>query len=157
MGKLSPFRAKRQVHKQTFGFRTNAPPPQSKELNPFEHEMYETIASIKHRSRKSYTPYQNKLLKCVKEIQSSDKIFILGDKTSNVYKVSKELYNKLLINNVTKDYRLVNEDLVKEINQEAKEITDQLKIADRVEQHSEAPAFITIKDHQPYKWPYNPH
>ena len=107
----------------TFGFRTNAAPPLSKELNPFEHELYETIASIKHHDRKRYSPYQNKLLKCVREIQNSDKIFLLADKTSNVYTVSKELYNKLLINNVTKDYKLVDEGVVEKINKETTVLT----------------------------------
>ena len=49
---------------------------------------------------------------------------------------------------VTKDYRIIDEDIVKTINKEAKELTEELKIADRVESHSEAPAFVTIKDHK---------
>ena len=82
------------------------------------------------------------------EINKSDKIFLLGDKTTNIYKVSPELYNKMLLDNVTKDYRVAETTTVHDINIEAKILTEELKIADRVEAHSESPAFISIKDHK---------
>ena len=133
----------------TYGFRTSATPPQIKELTSFENELYEMISKIEFRDRKYFSQHQNKLLKCVKDIQDSDKIFLLADKTRNIYKVSPELYNKLLINNVTKDYQIIDSEIVDSINREAKSIAEEMKIADRIEAHSETPAFITFKDHKP--------
>ena len=133
---------------ETFGFRTNVAPPQIKELAPFEHELYELIASIKFREKRSFSIHQRELTKISREINKSDKIFLLGDKTTNVYKVSPELYNKMLLDNVTKDYRVAETTTVDDINIEAKILTEELKIADRVEAHSESPAFISIKDHK---------
>ena len=133
---------------ETFGFRTNVAPPQIKELAPFEHELYELIANIKFRDKRSYTSHQRELTRIAREINKSDKIFLLGDKTTNVYKVSPELYNKMLLDNVTKDYRIAEPETVHDINIEAKIITEELKIADRVEAHSESPAFISLKDHK---------
>ena len=46
---------------ETFGFRTNVAPPQIKELAPFEHELYELIANIKFRDKRSYTSHQREL------------------------------------------------------------------------------------------------
>ena len=121
---------------ETFGFRTNVAPPQIKELAPFEHELYELIANIKFRDKRSYSSHQRELTRIAREINKSDKIFLLGDKTTNIYKVSPELYNKMLLDNVTKDYRVAEPETVHDINIEAKIITEELKIADRVEAHS---------------------
>ena len=134
---------------ETYGFRSSATPPQVKELIPFENELYDMISNVEFTDRKYFTQHQNKLQKCVKSVQESDKIFLLADKTRNIYKVSPELYNKMLINNVTKDYRVIDTKTVDDINGEAKRIADELKIADRIESHSETPAFITLKDHKP--------
>ena len=54
----------------------------------------------------------------------------------------------MLLDNVTKDYRIAEPETVHDINIEAKIITEELKIADRVEAHSESPAFISLKDHK---------
>ena len=133
---------------QTFGFPTNKTPPQIPELIPFENELYETISNIEFKDRKFFTQHQNKLLRSVKEIENSDKIFLLADKTRNIYKVSKDKYSKLLKDNITKDYRLVEQNTVDDINREAKQIAAELGLADRIEAHSEKPAFITLKDHK---------
>ena len=73
---------------------------------------------------------------------------MLADKTRNIYKVSKDKYSKLLKDNITKDYRLVEQNTVDDINREAKQIAAELGLADRIEAHSEKPAFITLKDHK---------
>ena len=106
------------------------------------------IANIKFRDKKSYSKHQRELTRLAREINQSDKVFILGDKTTNIYKVSPELYHKMLIDNVSKDYRVAEPNTVHDINIEAKIITEELKIADRVEAHSESPAFISLKDHK---------
>ena len=65
---------------------------------------------------------KNKLAKQVSEINKRDKVFFMADKTTNIYKVSPEKYHKLLLENVTKDYKLVTEAEVDKINLEAKKI-----------------------------------
>ena len=54
----------------------------------------------------------------------------------------------MLLDNVTKDYRVAETKTVHDINIEDKTLTEELKISDRVEAHSESPAFISIKDHK---------
>ena len=52
-------------------------------------------------------------------------------------------------NNITSDYKKVNNDCLSNINHEAKSITDKLKISDRVEKLALKEAYITVKDHKP--------
>ena len=75
-------------------------------------------------------------------------MFLFADKSSNVYQVSPEFYRKLLLENVTKDYTIVEPETAKDIDEEAQCIASELKLADRIECHSDAPAFITVKDHK---------
>ena len=51
--------------------------------------------------------------------------------------------------NVTSDYKKTDNEFVREIDSEAKTITDKLKISDRVERIALKEAYITVKDHKP--------
>ena len=43
----------------------------------------------------------------VSHINKSEKVFLFGDKTTNIYEVSTESYDKLLMDNITKDFKVV--------------------------------------------------
>merc|ERR1712240_404487 len=57
-------------------------------------------------------------------------------------------YRKLLINNITKDYEKCTDKTLKDINLEAKNLTKNLKINDRIKQLPLKNAYITVKDHK---------
>ena len=61
--------------------------------------------------------------------------------------MSKETYHKLITENNTKDHKPADKEAEEEINREAKSIATELKLADRIERFSEAPAYVTVKDH----------
>ena len=132
---------------ETFGFNTTKSAPQSKELVNFENDLIELVSEVKFKDRIT-NQFQKELRKDVQEIKNSKDIFLLADKTTNIYKVSPENYQKLLTENITKDYKKVPQNLIEETNKEAKEIATGLKIADRVEAMSEKKAYITLKDHK---------
>ena len=85
----------------------------------------------------------------VKIINSSPDLFVPADKTTNLYKVEVNNYEKLLQNSITNKYRKSNENIVRQINLEAKQLAKNLKLDNRIEQLPEKPAFITLKDHKP--------
>ena len=85
----------------------------------------------------------------VKEINSSKTLFVPSDKTTNLYKVNKQDYKKLLLDNVTASYQKIEHSTINDINLEAKIIATKLNLDDRVEALSERNAFITLKDHKP--------
>ena len=112
----------------------------------FENELFDTIPNFKFTDFRS--DFQRKLAQDVREINKSESVFLLADKTTNIYKVSAELYHKLLFDNVTKDYTPVPESVVREINLEAQSIASNLELENRIEQFGDAEAFVSLKDHK---------
>ena len=108
--------------KETYGFRTTKTAPSSPLLKSFEDEVYELLANLEFHERKPNDVFQTKMAETVKKIQETDKIFLFADKTSNIYQVSAENYNKMLTENVTKDYKLVENKKIDNDNAEAKTI-----------------------------------
>ena len=62
--------------------------------------------------------------------------------------MEKEQYEKLLSENITKDYRKADENHTKNINKECKRHAMDLNIENRMEKITERNAFISIKDHK---------
>ena len=65
-----------------------------------------------------------------------------------MYEMNPADYNKLLTENVTKTYKLAEENAAKNINYELKNITTKLKIDNRIEPMTQTQAFISLKDHK---------
>ena len=74
--------------------------------------------------------FQRKLKKDNKKIKSSPNVFILADKTGNIYEYKPEEHSKLLKENITKTYKKAPKNLDYDINFEAKKITDNLDLDD---------------------------
>ena len=80
---------------------------------------------------------------------------MLADKTTNVYKLDVDQYQKLLTDNITANYKKSNSSMKTEIDIEAKNIASKLSIEDRVESYAKRNAYITLKDHKD-NFPNNP-
>ena len=129
-----------------YGFKTEKCPPQNNALIPFENDLFELVHSIKFRT--NINRFQHKLKKDIKEINNSSSIFVPADKTTNLYKVSKENYEKLLKENITVNYKKADISVKNNIDREAKVIANKLNLADRIECYNMNDAFITFKDHK---------
>ena len=84
----------------------------------------------------------------VRTIQSSSKLFIPADKSTNLYKMQVQDYKKLLHENITAKYQKTDRKNINIVNHEAKELAEDLQLDDRIERFSEKQAFITLKDHK---------
>ena len=129
-----------------FKFPTTRAAPKCPMLQPFEDELFDLIKSIKFR--KVRTRFQNKLRSDIKCINDSKNVFVLSDKTGNIYQMDPADYKKLLHENITKDYALDSEDTLKSINTEAANLVARAQITGRIPKYSTSPAFLTIKDHK---------
>ena len=129
-----------------FGFNSEKTPPQNYALTPFENDLYDMIHSITFTKRR--TNLQKQLARDTKDIRSSTDIFVPADKTTNVYKISPNSYNKLLNDNITANYKKVAPSTKKQIDLDAKLIAKTMKLDDRIECLAEREAFITLKDHK---------
>ena len=68
--------------------------------------------------------------------KKTSRVVIFADKTTNAYAVEKDAYNKLLREYITKDYKKADPVLLENINEEAKDITNNLNLSGRVQQYS---------------------
>ena len=63
--------------------------------------------------------FLSKLKDDIKVINNTKEIFVNADKSTNIYKMNKNAYNKYLTENMTKTYKKTNKNKVKTINSEA--------------------------------------
>lgn len=98
--------------------------------------------------KRSLPQFQRKLAEDAMKIKRSPNLFVLADKTTNIYSVKPDRYNKLLSENVSSTYKKVSQTNVNVINREAKTIANKLEVADRIEVMAQTPAYITLKDHK---------
>ena len=133
-------------HNQNYVFRTRNCPAVMEELREFECNLHLTIKNVVFK--KVNNSFQTQLLNYVKKVKESDKMFVPDDKSRNIYFLSKDEYQKLLTENITKAYKMTNRNKVYDINNEAKSIAKQLSADDRRERMYENESYITIKDHK---------
>ena len=136
-----------EVERNTYGFKTPKNAPQHSALTHFENDLSHLLSNLEYKE--SNNSFQKKLKKDVHYINRSRKLFIEADKTSNIYEVEPENYRKLMRDNVTATYTKADDEVERRINIEARELTEQLQISDRVEKITHKNAYITLKDHKP--------
>ena len=135
-----------EVHINNYNFKSENTPPRSTLLDNFEESIFDLVSRIKFNKKPN--KFQNELSEDVKKIKSSTKVYVPADKTTNLYKLEKEHYTKLLQENITKDYQKADKEEKKQIDIEAKRISKQLSLADKIECMAEKDAFLTLKDHK---------
>ena len=69
-----------------------ATPPQNEYLNAFENDMYEMIRNIEFINVRN--EFQDKLKQDLENIQSLKNILAFADKSTNLYELPKESYEK---------------------------------------------------------------
>ena len=131
-----------------YGFKTEHSAPQQKDLIKFENDLISAIANIKFSKHQSKEPFQTQLKNDIRKINNSKNLFVLADKTSNVYEVNPKTYNDLLHNSITNHYTKCATNVEDSINKQAAKITTRLGISERVEKLATKPAYITLKDHK---------
>ena len=92
--------------------------------------------------------FQNNIRRDIAKLKKDGKVIVFADKTSNMYKVDAKQYNKLLLENITKDYRKAPDGTINNINDEAYTMIKRNNIRGKIQKLDESPAFITIKDHK---------
>ena len=120
-----------EKRKITFGFNSANVPTVVQEISKFEEDMWDLVDNIRFSNKK--TTFQKEMENDIKNIKKSKNVFIKADKTGNIYETSPETYKKMLSENITKDYKKTSLQEINRTNLEAKEITEKLKIDDRVE------------------------
>ena len=133
--------------KETYGFKTRMCPGPVQELKEFEKNLWTIVNNIEFRTVKN--SFQNQMKTDIKNIKQSGKVIVPADKSTNLYKVSAEEYEKAMLENITTTYKKSNEEKVSEINKGAYSIAKKLDLDDRMKCLQQCETQITIKDHKP--------
>ena len=90
---------------ENYGLKSLNCPPKIKEIANFGNDLTNLLKSIKFHATKS--SFQRQLTEDIRTIKNTKTTLTFADKTSNVYKVTKEQYEKLLNNAITTSYKKV--------------------------------------------------
>ena len=104
------------------------------------------IRNVEFRSNSN--TFLDKLKVDIERIKSSDNMLVFADKTTNIYEIDRDTYNKLLHDNITKSYQKANIAVKKKIDNETKAFEKRLDLDKKMEQFADRQAFITLKDHK---------
>ena len=116
---------------ERYGLKTLKCPKQVKELVPFKNDLIDMLKVIEFRKVKNQ--FLTKLKNGIKTVKHSKKTLTFADKTSNMYRLSKEEHEQLLTNAVTSTYKKTNNSIKKKINMAGKQILKNNEILYRVE------------------------
>lgn len=148
--------AEEEEEKETFGLKSGRAPPPITRNNYGEHyltikdyvaDLYKMVPQLKMGTYNG-NAHQEKLRGIINNIKTRPEVVVHADKTRNVYLTEKEDYQKMKLEDVTKEYKKVHASHIDKINLEAKSIAEELELDDRLEQYKEKECFITIKDHK---------
>ena len=145
---FSRHQRKKKNNQQGYGLCSFKMLPPVKKLAAFESKLIELGKNIKFQKVKSQL--QNKLKEDIKKINQSDKTLTFADKSSNMYRLTKEKYVKMRRNAITSTYKKTNNNIKKRIDIKGKQIMEHVDkgISDRMEIGSKNTCFITLKDHK---------
>ena len=120
---------------ERYGLKTLKCPKQMKDLVPFENDLIDMLKVIKFRKVKNQ--FLTKLKKDIKTVKQSKKTLTFADKTSNMYRLSKEEHEELLTNAVTSNYKNASNSIKKKINMAGKQILKNNEILNCIEINGE--------------------
>ena len=132
---------------QTYRLKTLNCPPKIKEMELFERDLWDLVNKIKFR--KVSSNFQNQLKEDIKVIKKSKKIFVFTDKTSNIYQIEKDEYNKLTTDGITSAYKKVSDKISNKVNADGKKIIENKAVVNRMLVNGSNSCFISLKDHKP--------
>ena len=95
-------------------------------MNQFGSELYDMAQNIEFEKVKFNFPMQ--LSNDVKNIKKNPKFLVPADKSNNLYELTTEECNKLLIENISKTHKQITVSAINSINTEAKTIAKDYRI-----------------------------
>ena len=134
-----------------FGFKCEGKPPFIPDLCDFERDLLNIPKSLKFRNIRR-SDLQDDLNKFTSNLKKSKDVIVSADKTRNLYRMDVDNYNKLLLENITKEYKKTSMTDVNIVNKKSAELANKLNLADRMEVYTDANANFLVKDHKE-NWP----
>ena len=132
---------------ENYGFKSGLKPTTVPDLIEFENACWNLYNNLEYRQISN--KFQRKIISDLNKAKKAKKIIIPADKTSNQYMCSVPTYEKILTENITKEYKASNITALVETDKKSAEYAQSLKLEKRMQKYTTSPAFITLKDHKP--------
>ena len=107
-------RKETQTIPENYGLKSLNCTPQVKEFIQFESDLLGITKSLKFRKTRSH--FKKRLKDDINTIHNTDTTLTFADKTSNLYKLKKEKYQKMLNDSITTTYKKVSDNIHNKIN-----------------------------------------
>ena len=131
---------------ETYGLPTKKSPTQVRELVAFESDLLKMVKNIEFRN--TSCEFQSRMKQDVRAMRESGKTLTPADKTSNMYRLSKEQYNQMKTNAVTSKYKKASDKIKEKIEKGSVKFAKRAGVLDRMDQSGSNDCFITLKDHK---------
>ena len=99
------------------------------------------VQSIEFKSVRNN--FQSTLREDLNKIKPFRNLPVFADKTTKLHKMPPDQYKTLLNNNITITYRKASSNAKRNIDKEAKNLSKELNLEDKMERYTKWPAFIT--------------
>ena len=119
-GKLDIAMKGKSIQTETYGLKSRRRSPAINELAAFENDLIELVKNIQFRT--VHKQLQRTLKSDVKLNQYSRKTLTPANKTSNMYRLKKQKYNRMRRNAITSTYKKAIGNMKERINEKEKEI-----------------------------------
>ena len=124
------------ISRECYGFKTECTPQPLEETKLFEKALLELISRIEFGNVTS--KFQNKLRDDIEKMKEVNEVKVSSDKTINHYKMKKDKYNKLLVENVACEYEKSTAEEVENVNKKSAEISRRLEMEDCMDIYTES-------------------
>ena len=135
--------------RNNFGLKSHYKSAKNEVIAPFENEWWEIVKNIKFKNNNDIKcKFQKNLKKDLKTMTNGQHIIVNGDKSTNLYKVDKPEYLRILSREIHKHYKKCDESIVESIENDLENFSTNFGVSDRVSKIVKSEAFCSIKDHK---------
>ena len=114
-----------------YGLKSLSSPRPVKELTSFENDLISLVKNIKFR--KAINHFQDQLQQDLKRMKASNKTMTFADKTTNIYRLTREEYEKKVNESITTTYKKASNNIKKKINAAVKKVLRNNKVLKRMQ------------------------
>ena len=113
----------------------------------FEQELWELVKQVEFQHHNN--TLQTYLINEKNRFAEQTKVIVKGDRSNNLYLISKEDYLKQCRDLISSKYKEVNNNgKIDALNKDAAKIAQSLNMEDRIQKMKRSDIFIQLKDHK---------
>ena len=132
-------------HPENYGLPTSKCPGQVKEMVQFENDLILLAKNLQFK--KESNDFQKRLKSDMKAMQESGKTLTPADKTTNMYRLSPEIYSRFKHNAVTSTYKKASTKIKDNVEKSSVKLVKKYGVLERMSKTGSNQCFTTLKDH----------